>query len=84
VDLFRKKKYGHFPVFMGKRKYHDLMISSTQIYEVKSLCKKLCAGLQTKAICLTGAWAVSGAPSLYSSKILGKEEGGEEEGMLKT
>jgi len=59
---------------IGKRKYHALMLSNTQIYEVKSLCQQLCAGFQTKEICLIGTWAVSGAPSLYSSTILGKEE----------
>jgi len=57
-----------------KRKYHALMLSSTQIYEVKSLCQKHRAGFQTKEICLTGAWAVSGAPSLYSWKILGRRQ----------
>ena len=38
-----------------------LMLSCTQIYEVKSLCQQHCAGFQTKEICLTGAWAVSGS-----------------------
>jgi len=69
VDLFRKKKYVHCPVCRGKRKYIALMFS-TQIYEVKSLSQQHLTGFQTKAICLTGAWAVSGALSLYSSKIL--------------
>jgi len=70
VNLFRKKKYVHCPVCIGKRKYHALMLSSTQIYEVKSLSQQHLAGFQTKAICLTGAWAVSGAPSLYVRQSL--------------
>ena len=70
MDLFRKKKYVHCPVCIGKKKYNALMLSSTQIYEVKSLSQQHLAGFQTKAICLTGAWAVSGALSLYNSKIL--------------
>ena len=70
VNLFRKRKYVNCPICIGKRKYIALMLSSKQIYEVKSLSQQHLAGFQTKAICLTGAWAVSGALSLYSSKIL--------------
>jgi len=69
VNLFRKKKYVHCPVCIGKRKYHALMFS-TQIYKVKSLSQQHLTGFQTKAICFTVAWAVSGALSLYSCKIL--------------
>jgi len=55
---------------IGKRKYHALMLSSTHIYEVKSLCQQLRAGFQTKEISLIGAWAVSSALSLYFKRSL--------------
>jgi len=69
--MFIEKKYVHGPVCIGKRKYHALMLSSTQTYELKSLCQQHRAGFQTKEICWTGARAVSSALSLYCKKSLG-------------
>jgi len=63
MSLFRKKKYVHCPECIGKRKCHALVLSSTQVYELKSLCEQHLAGFQTKEIYWTGA--VFGALSLY-------------------
>ena len=48
MDLFREKKYVHCPACKGKRKFHALMLSSTQIYELKSLCQQHHACFQTR------------------------------------
>jgi len=70
VNLFRKKKYVYCPVRTVKRKYHAFMLSSTQFYELKSLCQQHHAGYQTKEIFWTGAEAVSGTLSCTIKKSL--------------
>ena len=65
MNPFKKKKYVHCPICIGKRKYIALMLSSTQIYEVKSLSQQHLAGFQTKAICFqyTNLWNIESVPT---------------------